>query len=136
MFQVVVRSANQVYYELPEAVLTKKYSVTKRTFHSLSHWLHLTLIAWIASELLKLAPNGGLGDYSLTQPATPPCVRVRTRRFESVTLTVLEQGRKSERSEVRIRERHRQGLGLCEVPRAATAAGGITRQRLPHPQFQ
>jgi hypothetical protein len=24
-------------------------------------------------------------------PATPPCVRVRTRRFESVTLTVLEQ---------------------------------------------
>src|SRR6202163_3239419 len=24
-------------------------------------------------------------------PATPPCVRVRTRRFESVTLTFLEQ---------------------------------------------
>ncbi len=24
-------------------------------------------------------------------PATPPCVRVRTRRFETVTLTVLEQ---------------------------------------------
>jgi hypothetical protein len=24
-------------------------------------------------------------------PATPPCERVRTRRFESVTLTVLEQ---------------------------------------------
>ena len=23
-------------------------------------------------------------------PATPPCVRVRTRRFESVTLTILE----------------------------------------------
>src|ERR1017187_4356415 len=24
-------------------------------------------------------------------PATPPCIRVRTRRFETVTLTVLEQ---------------------------------------------
>jgi len=24
-------------------------------------------------------------------PATPPCVRVRTRRFESVALTLLEQ---------------------------------------------
>src|ERR1017187_5749760 len=28
------------------------------------------------------------------------------------------------------------GLGLREVPRAATAAGGIARQPLSHPQFQ
>ena len=37
-------------------------------------------------------------------PATPPCVRVRTRRFESVALTPIDQRRKSERFEVRIRK--------------------------------
>jgi DNA-binding NtrC family response regulator len=31
------------------------------------------------------------GDGHPPTPATPPCVRVRTRRFEMVTLTVLEQ---------------------------------------------
>src|SRR5271157_4279201 len=75
------------------------------------------------------------GGHSST-PATPPCVRVRTRRFEPVTLTFLEQGRKSERFEVRIRKPHRESLGLREVPRAATAAGGVARQPLSHPQFQ
>src|ERR1019366_5759965 len=68
-------------------------------------------------------------------PATPPCVRVRTRRFETVTLTVLEQGRKSQRFEVRIRKPHSQGFSLREIPRAATAAGGIARQSLSHPQY-
>src|ERR1035437_8305971 len=33
-------------------------------------------------------------------PGTPPCVRVRTRRFETVTLTFLEQRRESQRFEV------------------------------------
>ena len=33
-------------------------------------------------------------------PATPPCVRVRTRRFEMVTLTLVLQGRKTERFEI------------------------------------
>jgi hopanoid biosynthesis associated radical SAM protein HpnJ len=33
-------------------------------------------------------------------PATPPCVRVRTRRFERVTLALILQGRKTERFEV------------------------------------
>ena len=39
-------------------------------------------------------------------PATPPCIRVRTRRFETVTLTFFEQCRKSERFEIRIRKPH------------------------------
>src|SRR5712691_6787260 len=49
-------------------------------------------------------------------PATPPCVRVRTRRFESVTLAPLDQRRQSERFEVRVGEAHREGLGPGEVP--------------------
>src|SRR6516164_2062019 len=39
-------------------------------------------------------------------PATPPCVRVRTRRFESVTLASINQRWKSERFEVGIRKPH------------------------------
>jgi hypothetical protein len=31
------------------------------------------------------------GELRGSPPPTPPCVRVRTRRFESVTLTLLEQ---------------------------------------------
>src|SRR5580658_4388670 len=39
-------------------------------------------------------------------PATPPCVRVRTRRFEVVTLTAIDQGRKSKRFEVGVGKPH------------------------------
>src|SRR5215471_1213556 len=45
-------------------------------------------------------------------PATPPCVRVRTRRFESVALASINQRWKSERFEVGIREPHREGFAL------------------------
>ena len=38
-------------------------------------------------------------------PATPPCVRVRTRRFEMVTLALILQGRETERFEVGIGKR-------------------------------
>jgi hypothetical protein len=44
-------------------------------------------------------------------PATPPCVRVRTRRFELVALTAIDQRRKSKRFEVSIGKPHREGLG-------------------------
>jgi predicted nucleic acid-binding OB-fold protein len=33
-------------------------------------------------------------------PATPPCVRVRTRRFEMVTLVPIRQMREAERVEI------------------------------------
>src|SRR5215468_1716847 len=33
-------------------------------------------------------------------PATPPCVRVRTRRFETVTLVPIRQMRETERVEI------------------------------------
>jgi hypothetical protein len=38
-------------------------------------------------------------------PATPPCVRVRTRRFEMVTLARILQIREPERFEVGIGKR-------------------------------
>ena len=60
-------------------------------------------------------------------PATPPCVRVRTRRFEMVTLSLLVQGRESERFEVSIGKPYREGLGLREVAGAARAASGVAR---------
>ena len=53
------------------------------------------------------------GGYPPT-PATPPCVRVRTRRFELVTLAPIDQCRKSERFEVGIGKPHREGLGPGE----------------------
>src|ERR1017187_4602303 len=53
-------------------------------------------------------------------PATPPCVRVRTRRFETVTLTFLEQRRKSQRFEVCLGKPYVEGLGEREI-RGATA---------------
>ncbi len=38
-------------------------------------------------------------------PATPPCVRVRTRRFEMVTLARILQIREPERVEIGVRKR-------------------------------
>src|SRR2546427_4951818 len=58
--------------------------------------------------LLSVGPTGRIADRHRggghpPTPATPPCVRVRTRRFETVTLALLEQGRKTTRTEVRVR---------------------------------
>ena len=50
-------------------------------------------------------------------PATPPCIRVRTRRFESVTLAVVDQGWKAARLEV----------GIGESPRREPWTGPDTR---------
>jgi chemotaxis protein MotA len=41
-------------------------------------------------ESLKMLYDRHRGGGHPPTPATPPCVRVRTRRFEMVTLTVLE----------------------------------------------
>jgi len=69
-------------------------------------------------------------------PATPPCVRVRTRRFESVTLTPIDQRWKPERFEVHIGKPHGQSFGLREVPRAVTAASRVAGQSRAYPEFQ
>ena len=66
-------------------------------------------------------------------PATPPCVRVRTRRFETVTLTALEQRRKTTRAKIRIGKPDMQGFRMGQMPRAMAASGSIVRQPATHP---
>ena len=61
-------------------------------------------------------------------PATPPCVRVRTRRFELVTLTPIDQRWKSERCEVGVGKPNREGFGPSEVPGAASTTGRVASQ--------
>src|SRR5215831_16997192 len=66
-------------------------------------------------------------------PATPPCIRVRTRRFKKVALAVLEQRRKVERSKVCLGKPYVESLGERQIPGSAAAAGHIGRQLGTHP---
>src|SRR5437899_12998249 len=67
-------------------------------------------------------------------PATPPCVRVRTRRFELVTLASIDQRWKAERFEVSIRKPNREGFSPSQVPRAASATRCVASQSRANPQ--
>src|SRR5208283_573952 len=69
-------------------------------------------------------------------PATPPCVRVRTRRFELVALTAIDQRRKSQRLEVSIGKPNREGLGPSQVPRATSTASRVIGEAWTNPQRQ
>src|SRR5437867_4500110 len=70
-------------------------------------------------------------------PATPPCVRVRTRRFEKVmNLTPREQRRKAASAKVRIRKRNRQGLRMGQMPGATAAGGSFLRECAAHAQLK
>ena len=76
-----------------------------------------------------LARQIGIGAaVTRRPPATPPCVRVRTRRFELVALAPIDQRRKPKRFEVSIGKPHREGFGPSEVPRAAPAARRVVGQ--------
>ncbi len=88
-------------------------------------------IAFLNSGALDRHRGGG---HPPTR-ATPPCVRVRTRRFETVTLTVLEQRRESERFEIGIRKPYGQSLRPREIPGAESPARGIACQPRTNPQF-
>src|SRR3989442_11826358 len=68
-------------------------------------------------------------------PATPPCVRVRTRRFETFGLTSLEQRRKTAIAEIGIRERNMQSFRMGQMPRAVGTAGGVNGQPCPYTQL-
>src|SRR5215813_401315 len=65
-------------------------------------------------------------------PATPPCVRVRTRRFETFGLTLLEQRRKTAIAKVGIRERNMQRFRMGQMTRAMGRTGSISGQLCPY----
>ncbi len=60
-------------------------------------------------------------------PPTPPCLRVRTRRFETFRLTLLEQRRKTTIAEIGIRKRDIQSFRMGQMPWAMTTAGGHSK---------
>ncbi len=79
-----------------------------------------------SSPLLADFPEARLiGIGAAVTPATPPCVRVRTRRFELVALGFIDQRRKTERFEVGVRKPHGEGFGPGEVPGTASTAGRV-----------
>src|SRR5947209_14934789 len=81
-------------------------------------------------------PDRHRGGGHPPTPATPPCVRVRTRRFELVTLASIDQRWKSERFEVSIRKPHREGFSPSQVPRAASATRRVASQSRTNSQLQ
>jgi hypothetical protein len=52
---------------------------------------HLTDVIHIHDRIAVHTLDRHRGGSHLPTPATPPCVRVRTRRFEKVTLTLVNQ---------------------------------------------
>src|SRR5262249_45351733 len=66
-------------------------------------------------------------------PATPPCVQVCTRRFESVTLASVDQDRKAARLEVGTGEALGESLGPGQIPGTMPADRGAAPQPRPYP---
>src|SRR5438552_2669334 len=86
-------------------------------------------------SLLPISPlDRHRGGGHPPTPATPPCVRVRTRRFELVTLAAIDQRWKSERLEVSIGKPHREGFGPGQIPGAESAASRVLGQSRANPQ--
>ena len=75
------------------------------------------------------------GDWTTrafkAQPATPPYMRVRIRRFSSVELEHGQQPRKTERIEVGNRECGLQGRAAGQAPGPMGTAGGLCREVMP-----
>src|SRR5215831_20345798 len=89
-----------------------------------------------ASTRPPSVPDRHRGGGRPPTPATPPCIRVRTRRFKKVALAVLEQRRKAERSKVCLGKPYVESLGERQIPGSAAAAGHIGRQLGTHPQLK
>jgi hypothetical protein len=86
----------------------------------------------LAGLLLVCRQDWHRGGGHPPTPATPPCVRVRTRRFELVTLASVDQRWKSERFEVSIGKPHREGFGPGQIPGAESAASRIVGEARTH----
>ena len=103
---------------------------------SLGLYLHQVGQRTFTSKLLSMpSTHRHRGGGHPPTPATPPCVRVRTRRFELVALAFIDQRWKSERFEVGIGKPNREGFGPSEVPGAASATV-VASQSRTNPQCQ
>src|SRR3989475_12979627 len=90
---------------------------------------------WICLPNVHPCVDRDRGGGHPPTPATPPCVRVRTRRFETFGLTSLEQRRKTAIAEIGIRERNMQSFRMGQMPRAVGTAGGVSGQPWPYTPF-
>src|SRR5712691_11006528 len=98
-------------------------------------YLHQVGQRTFTSKLLSMpSTHRHRGGGHPPTPATPPCVRVRTRRFELVTLASIDQRWKSERGEVSIGKPHREGFGPGQIPGAESAASRVLGQSRANPQ--
>jgi len=100
--------------------------------HSFSLIGDPSILAFLPRSALDWHRDGGHPPT----PATPPCVRVRTRRFELVTLAFIDQRWKSERFEVGVGKPNREGFGPSEVPGTASATGRVASQSRTNAQCQ
>src|SRR5712691_11316123 len=69
----------------------------------------------------RAEPNRDRGESRDSAPPTPPCVRVRTRRFGGLC-TPRAQTREAERLKIGIRKSELQGLGGAGAPGAGGTA--------------
>ena len=85
----------------PEAVIAEKFHamvVLGIANSRMKDFFDIWTLAWSRQFNLNRLSHSVKGTFERHRggghppiPATPPCVRVRTRRFERVSLTVLEQ---------------------------------------------
>ncbi len=74
-----------------------------------------------------------IGRPSPAFPVTPPCIRVRTRRFGELSFT--DQRGKTERSEVSIGQGDSESGRVTESPRAMRATGCLRSQVFTYTPF-
>src|SRR5512132_4383993 len=72
----------------------------------------------------------GIGEPRGSTPPTPPCIRVRTRRFDGLSGLLTGDGREAERFQGGIGDCDGKRGAVAESPGAVRAFGGLSRQVL------
>ena len=77
--------------------------------------------------------TGGRGEPRGASPPTPPCVRVRTRRFGCICGLAPGEGSEAEgAAEVVVGKRDGKRRAVADPPGTVSASGGLRRQIAPH----
>src|SRR5512132_3973279 len=72
----------------------------------------------------------GIGEPRGSTPPTPPCIRVRTRRFDGLSGLLTGDGREAERFQGGIGDCDGERGAVAESPGPVRASGGLSRQVL------